>query len=421
MVGYVFGVAVFNFLLGAALAACRERLAQRAIARQEANSAASAASAAPGGAWTAGASGTGQPAPATDHKLRIQQLQETFQGAFQLGVVDCRARLVELRQRLAENPENALPDEDLHEVETFARSWLSAATAACDALDRGSEGVGEHRPASARLSELLSPVLLRLEAATQSIARFRQSDEPALAGPSLCQEIDELLEDLQVLRDEHYDLRLAVLRDAGGVESLTQEDLADPQTRLHNRLGLEAVHQQWRKEHATADAWWSLAVLDIDGFARLNRRLGPAEGDRLLTAFGALADDLLRKDRGFDRAAHHRNDQFVLFLGDTDLDDAVNAAERIRQTIEASSFSLANGEEVSVTVSVGLATGKVKHEVETILARAEEAVQAAAAAGGNRTARHTSDGPQPEPPRPYQVKGRVVKLDAALEPSPASD
>jgi diguanylate cyclase (GGDEF)-like protein len=140
--------------------------------------------------------------------------------------------------------------------------------------------------------------------------------------------------------------------------------------------------------------------------------LGVASGDRILAAFGGLADDLLRKDRGYDRAGRGPADSFIVFLGDTDAENAVSVAERMRQTIAASSFAL-DTEEVKLTVSMGVACGDEDQPLGQALSRAAQAARCAREQGGNRTCRHADAGPQLETPRPYQVKGRVVKVEPA--------
>jgi diguanylate cyclase (GGDEF)-like protein len=221
----------------------------------------------------------------------------------------------------------------------------------------------------------------------------------------------QLLEEAQTLRDVQYEARLAVLQWCGNLDSASPEQLRDPQTGLLNRLGLETVHCNWMLQHPRTS--WSVAVLDIDGFVEINRRFGPWVGDRLLAAFGHLVDDLLRKDSGFDRAGRYGSDGFVLFLGDTALESAINAAERIRQMIESSTFALED-EELNLTVSVGVSAGSGREILADVLCDAMEAAREAKEEGGNRTARHTEFGPQIEPARPYDIRGRVIRIDAAI-------
>ncbi|MBW3599054.1 MAG: GGDEF domain-containing protein [Planctomycetes bacterium] len=391
MVAYVLGVAVLNFLLGAALAAYRERAAAGPRPKPE-----------PPPPQVEPPS---QPPAEPEEKAEVPpSLDDVLRPLFQLDVLGCRKRLIDLLERWSDDPEQP-PPEGSPADRNFLESWLTKAAAAGACIEENRDRLGELLAPAEALSELLASIQSRVEAVLACVS----GGEASMQRDNVNAEI----EDLQRFRDDRYHLRLAVLLEADGIESLQQDELVDPQTELHNRLGLEAVHSQWLREHAAAGSGCSVVVLDIDGFTQLNRRLGHAVGDRLLSAFGGLADDLLRKDRGFDRAARHRSDRFALFLGDTDHDNAVNAAERIRQTIEASSFMLA-GEELDLTVSVGVAAGEPKEAVSDVLARAAEAALGAKSAGGNRTARYTESGPETEPPRPYQVKGRAVKLDAAL-------
>jgi diguanylate cyclase (GGDEF)-like protein len=434
VVGYVFAIAVLNFGLGVALGAWRDRRRLRRLAPAEVEPADRAVSELPASAPPA------PPAPTLDFKLSREEeeepeeepgfaspeppqpevepqraglLDEVLGRVLSLDIHGQRRRLVALQQRAAEGADAAVMGRLKEEFQALNQAWLASAAPAWDFVQTHREELDGAGPAARGLAEALARITRQAEQVSQSLAAMGETDNPADACRRLHDDAKELLDDLQILRDERWDVQLAALPTAGALESLRPDQLSDPLTGLHNRLGLEAVHREWGKEGGNRE--WSIAVLDIDGFGYLNSRLGPAVGDRILTAFGGLADDLLRKDRGFDRAGRGRGDSFVLFLGETDIDHAVNAVERIRQTIDASSFALGQ-DEIDLTVSIGVAPGDPHQSLAAVLERALEAARAAKEQGGNRTFRYTEAGPQKEPSRAYQVKGRVVKLDTAATP-----
>jgi diguanylate cyclase (GGDEF)-like protein len=78
-------------------------------------------------------------------------------------------------------------------------------------------------------------------------------------------------------------------------------------------------------------------------------------------------------------------------LPDTDLDAAMAAAERMREEVAASSFAH-EGTELSVTVSLGVATWETEEPPELLLRRADEALYAAKDAGRDRVIAATLHG-----------------------------
>ncbi len=330
-------------------------------------------------------------------------LEEVFRPVFSLDIEAYRRNLIDFAERAVQGVDAATIAVLTAELEELHQQWKSQATLAQNAL-RHHHDLGDCESCAERLIELLTTIDGRAtepaNTPDQSIATYsrRMQDH-----------VSQVLFDLQLLRDDRLETRLNVLHRTGGMAAIKTQELADPQTGLHNRLGIEAVHRQWRKEQTDRDRPWAIAVLDLDGFTALNQQRGAAAGDRILRAFAELADELLRKDRSYDRAGRYYGDSFVYFLGDADADSAINAAERIRQSIEASSFVL-DGLEIELTVSVGVALGSPADSLATALCAAEQAAYFAKLEGGNCTCFDTDAGPRPEPPRHYQVKGRVMTV-----------
>jgi diguanylate cyclase (GGDEF)-like protein len=103
-------------------------------------------------------------------------------------------------------------------------------------------------------------------------------------------------------------------------------------------------------EGAAEGAHFSLLVIDLDHFKRINDRFGHAIGDAVLRRFGALlADDR----RGGDQAARIGGEEFALLLP-CGLDDAVEVAARLQRAVRATSWSDISPQ-LAVTVSIGIA------------------------------------------------------------------
>ncbi len=120
----------------------------------------------------------------------------------------------------------------------------------------------------------------------------------------------------------------------------TQEKLAyqanyDALTGLANRrhftLKLNGVLRRAAMEHVPA----ALCMLDVDRFREVNERYGRAAGDEVLEAIGHIMRGELRSR---DLAGRIDGDQFVFVLPETEREEAVRVAERIRGRLAERTF-----------------------------------------------------------------------------------
>lgn len=138
-------------------------------------------------------------------------------------------------------------------------------------------------------------------------------------------------------------------------EEAQQLARADPLTGMGNRRAfdeaLAAELARARRARSTA----SIALLDIDGFKRLNDTFGHLEGDRLLRLTAAAIDRALR---GGDRGFRWGGDEFVLLLPDTPFQGAEEALARIAAGVMAS-CSAPDGRALTVSWGISELDGEV--------------------------------------------------------------
>ncbi len=125
-----------------------------------------------------------------------------------------------------------------------------------------------------------------------------------------------------------------------------------------------------------------LAIVDIDGLAKINEEFGTDIGDFVLTS---VANRILNITRSSDLVARYSGDEFAVVLPNTDGQGATVLAEKVRATIEEHSFSAdGSGAGPKVTVSVGCAMFNLEDlNPETILRDAKVALQKAKDKGPN--------------------------------------
>ncbi len=135
------------------------------------------------------------------------------------------------------------------------------------------------------------------------------------------------------------------------VESAKQHALVDPLTRARNR-GFFNERLPFELERARAMGRpLAMALLDLDHFHDINVAFGWTTGDAVLQRFVQLATSHLRPT---DWLARYGGEEFALVLPGTNLEDARAVAERLRASVEGTTFQAMDGRVVPVTLSIGV-------------------------------------------------------------------
>ncbi len=125
----------------------------------------------------------------------------------------------------------------------------------------------------------------------------------------------------------------------------------------------------------------SVAIADLDHFKRINDSFGHAVGDQILQGFAALVGDTLRQT---DRVCRYGGEEFAFVFPETAPDEAARLADRLRERLTAAPLLLADGRQVAVTFSIGLADASAG-TLEEGLAQADRALYAAKERGRSCT------------------------------------
>ena len=113
----------------------------------------------------------------------------------------------------------------------------------------------------------------------------------------------------------------------------------------------------------------TLLLLDLDDFKRFNDAYGHIEGDQVLLRLGQVVKRCLRET---DSAYRYGGEEFTILLPMTTSGEGVVTAERIRTEFRKETFSPVSGQEVHMTVSIGLAQYKTKEEIKAFVHRADQ-------------------------------------------------
>lgn len=154
----------------------------------------------------------------------------------------------------------------------------------------------------------------------------------------------------------------------------------DELTGLFNR---RAILEQGGSELQRASRFhrpFCTLMFDIDHFKSINDTYGHEVGDTVLKKVSEVVNGSLRDS---DRLGRIGGEEFLLIAPETDLDDAVNLAERVRCNVEAIDFD--EMRDRKVTVSIGVSRLKDEDDISDVIRQADEALYISKHEGRNRT------------------------------------
>jgi len=175
------------------------------------------------------------------------------------------------------------------------------------------------------------------------------------------------------LRDRNAKLKQAVAT----IEELVS---LDSLTGIYNRRHLFQILNQEINRSGRSQNNFCLCIMDIDHFKQVNDTYGHQAGDVVLRE---MADNVSRSLRNIDCFGRYGGEEFLIVLPQTCLEGALIKAERVRQQVEALEFPKV-AENFHITVSIGVAEHKEGESVDDTLARADQYLYAAKAAGRNQ-------------------------------------
>jgi diguanylate cyclase (GGDEF)-like protein/PAS domain S-box-containing protein len=122
----------------------------------------------------------------------------------------------------------------------------------------------------------------------------------------------------------------------------------------------------------------SLLLFDLDHFKRINDELGHVVGDSVLRQ---LAERMRQHFRSEDLPCRWGGEEFAVLLPVSTAQDAMQVAERLRDSISRASFEASSP--LSITISCGVAQWQSEESLEQLISRADAALYAAKHAGRN--------------------------------------
>lgn len=148
----------------------------------------------------------------------------------------------------------------------------------------------------------------------------------------------------------------AVAQVLGNIYQLSRSrDLAmrDDLTKAYNRRFFEAYLDEEIERSRRYGALCSIIFLDLDDLKMVNNVYGHLTGSRTLQE---VAKRILNAVRGIDKVVRFGGDEFCIILPQTDQDQAMLVANRVRKSLVASPLRIEPELEIRISASFGIAT-----------------------------------------------------------------
>ncbi len=130
---------------------------------------------------------------------------------------------------------------------------------------------------------------------------------------------------------------------------------------------------------------FSVAIIDIDNFKRVNDTYGHLIGDTVLKQTVNIINSIIFTR---DVLCRYGGEEFVVMFTNTDKLGAIRASEKIRQKIEENLFDFGNGTYGHITISIGLAIFNESYtegeDIKNVLRVADKRLYAAKHSGKNQ-------------------------------------
>lgn len=162
--------------------------------------------------------------------------------------------------------------------------------------------------------------------------------------------------------------------------NIEKESKQDTLTSLLERRFLDPIMQQETKMAMQAKNEYSLMMIDLDNFKRVNDLYGHQAGDKVLSMFGRVIKEQIRLT---DYAFRYGGEEVLVLFPEMGLKEAVTVGERIRANLESLSIEMSPHRHINVTASLGIAVFKGHPDYQKVINEADGMLYEAKRSGRN--------------------------------------
>mgnify|MGYP002332615169 CR=1 FL=1 len=135
------------------------------------------------------------------------------------------------------------------------------------------------------------------------------------------------------------------------MEKLTDTSLRDGMTGLYNRRFLEELIDKIMHQANRSNDTYSIMMLDVDFFKKVNDTYGHDVGDRVIVAIGQLLQENIRES---DLAIRYGGEEFVVMLHNATEEGTDEIARKIHSKFAELKFEVGVGDIIQKTMSIGI-------------------------------------------------------------------
>ncbi|MEA1922185.1 MAG: diguanylate cyclase [Pseudomonadota bacterium] len=182
------------------------------------------------------------------------------------------------------------------------------------------------------------------------------------------------------MTEEFYSRVTQNIESVERAQMILEMSIKDHLTGIYNRRYLFEAGVQLFARARRQKTTMACAMLDIDHFKKVNDNYGHDVGDLVLRRLGEI---LSENFRATDIVARFGGEEFCVLAVDLDESAAIKLFERLREKVAQLSLTTAKGENLSVTISIGICT-EIKGSLEQMIKMADERLYVAKEGGRNR-------------------------------------
>ncbi|MFC4409927.1 diguanylate cyclase [Chungangia koreensis] len=157
------------------------------------------------------------------------------------------------------------------------------------------------------------------------------------------------------------------------VEGYKNQSYTDTLTQLKNRRYFEEVTKKWVRNEQS----FSVIMIDIDHFKEVNDTYGHQKGDEVLKFISNIMQDVVRER---DLCIRLGGEEFIVLLFQTELQSAMNIAERLRENVA----SVVGPTNATITISAGATEYHKGDSIDDLYSRVDTALYRAKTSGRNK-------------------------------------
>jgi diguanylate cyclase (GGDEF)-like protein len=166
------------------------------------------------------------------------------------------------------------------------------------------------------------------------------------------------------------------------LQTITNHANRDYLTGLYNRRYFHEHMAEYIAESKESAEQFTVAVIDIDYFKKINDSYGHDTGDKVIVS---LADILRANLSHRDIISRFGGEEFCLVLKNEDISHSLSILESLRTQVQNTNIKIDTHNSINITISIGLASFNEEDDLEASINQADMMLYKAKQEGRNRT------------------------------------